>query len=217
MQRPFNIEQRSTQPLIPSKPHQLAESMLELWQTMKMLTTFTDEEVIDNVPSSNWMKITPSRLVEPTHWKHSCSRTCWALSRGSFLAAHGVVWPGPHTTATTLTTTQATLTREVMPWQAESSSQPQTPPSGFAEIAWSLHWDSPPGIIASIPWEVAKDQDPIQMIGSSIVSTHLFRDSASGAMCIDLVMCSLSLVGMGLDPTADDNHVPTLQEVTDSD
>ena len=65
-------------------------------------------------------------------------------------------------------------------------------------------------MVASISTDMAKDQDSIQMIGSSMVSTCLFRDSASGAMCIDMVTCSMSLVGMGLDPTVDDHHVPAL-------
>ena len=47
--------------LIPSEPYQLAESMLELWQMMEPLIMFTDEEVLDHVPPSNWVKITPSR------------------------------------------------------------------------------------------------------------------------------------------------------------
>ena len=54
------------QPPIPSKPHQLAENVLELWQMMELLTVFMDEEVLDDIPSSNWMKIMPSRLAEPT-------------------------------------------------------------------------------------------------------------------------------------------------------
>ena len=51
---------------IPSKPCQLVESVLELWQMMETPTTFTDEEVLEDVPPSNWVKIMPSRLVEPT-------------------------------------------------------------------------------------------------------------------------------------------------------
>ena len=54
------------QPPIPSKPCQLAESMLELWQTMELLTTFTDEEVLGDILPSNWVKIMPFRLAEPT-------------------------------------------------------------------------------------------------------------------------------------------------------
>ena len=51
---------------IPGNPCQLAESMLELWWMMAPLTMFMDEEVLEDVPSSNWVKITPSRLLEPT-------------------------------------------------------------------------------------------------------------------------------------------------------
>ena len=49
--------------------------------------------------------------------------------------AYGQGQPGPHTTATTQTTAQAALAQEVVPLQAESSSQPLTPPPGFVEIA----------------------------------------------------------------------------------
>ena len=113
------------QPLIPSEPCQLAESVLELWQMMELLTMFTDEEVLDNILPSNWVKITPSRLTEPTQRECSHSRTCQACSRGSFLVAYGEGQPGMHTTATAqMTSQQATLTQEVVPWQAESSSQP---------------------------------------------------------------------------------------------
>ena len=159
----------------------------------------------------------PSRSVEPTQQEYSHSRTCQAHLRGSFLVAHGGGQPGPHTTATAQMTAQATLTQEVMPQQAESSSQPPTPPPGFAEITQSLHWDNPLRIVASIPLKEAKDQGSIQIIGSFMVSAHLFRDLASGAMCITLVMSSLSLVAVGLDPMADDHHVPTIQEVMDLD
>ena len=92
-----------------------------------------------------------------------------------------------------------------------------SPPPGFVEIVHFLHGDSPPRIVTGIPPELANDQDPIQMIWSSMVSACLFRDSASGTMCIDMVMCSMNLVGMGLDHTADGHYIPTLQEVTDLD
>ena len=97
-----------------------------------------------------------------------------------------------------------------MPQQAESSRQLLTPPPGIAEITQSLHGDSPLRIVASIHQEMAEDWDPIQMIGSIMVSTCLFRDSASGAMCINMVTCSMNVVSMGPDPTADDYHVPAL-------
>ena len=60
---------------IPSKPCQLAESMLELQKKMGLLTMFTDKEVLDDVLPSNWMKITPSRSAEPVQKDHSQSRT----------------------------------------------------------------------------------------------------------------------------------------------
>ena len=52
-------------------------------------------------------------------------------------------------------------------------ANPNTPP-GFVEIAWSLHGDSLLRVVAGIPLELVKDQGPIQMIGSSTISAHLF-------------------------------------------
>ena len=97
-----------------------------------------------------------------------------------------------------------------MPQQAESSSQLLTPPPGIAEITQSLHGDNLPRVVAGIPPELAKDQGPIQMVGSSMLSTQLFMDATSGAMCIDMVMYLMNLVCMGLNPMEDDHHVPTL-------
>ena len=62
----------------PGEPHHLAESILELWHTMELLMTFTEKEVLEDVPPSNWE--TPSRLVEPPEWEQqqnlpkSCKR-----------------------------------------------------------------------------------------------------------------------------------------------
>ena len=99
---------------IPSKSCQLVESVLEFQWMMELLTTFTDKEVHSNIPPSNWVKITSSRLAEPTQ-EHSCSRTCQAHARGSFLVACGKGWPQPHTTATAqMTSQQAAPTGEVV-------------------------------------------------------------------------------------------------------
>ena len=38
---------------------------------MDPLTTFTDEEVLEDILPSNWVKITSSRLAEPTQREHS--------------------------------------------------------------------------------------------------------------------------------------------------
>ena len=160
----------------------------------------------------------PSRSAEPTHWEHSHSRTCRAFTRGSFSVAYGKGWPQPHATATTQTTIwPAILTPEVVPQWGEYTSQPPTPPPGFVEIAWSLCGDRPLRIVTGIPLELAEDQSPIQMIGSSMMSAYLVRDLTLGAICIDMVTCSMNLMGMGLNPTADDHHVPTLWEATHSD
>ena len=102
--------QKRPQPPIPGKPHYLAESILKLWQTMELPTTFIDKEVLEDVLPSNWVKITPSRSAEPPEWEHIHSRTHWAHARGSFLAVCGEGWPGPYTPAIALMATQATTT-----------------------------------------------------------------------------------------------------------
>ena len=48
-------------------------------------------------------------------------------------------------------------------------------------------------------------------------STWLFQDETSGAMCIDMVMCSMNLVGVGFIPMADDHSIPTLLDEIDLD
>ena len=69
------------QPPTPGKPHQLVESVLELQHTMEPLTTFTNEEVLEDVLPSNWVKITSSRMAEPTPRECSHSRTHRAHAR----------------------------------------------------------------------------------------------------------------------------------------
>ena len=76
---------------------------------MELLTTFTDKEVLEDIPLSKWVKILPSRLVESPEQECSHGRTHQACARGSFFAAHGRKWPGPPTTATALMTAQATI------------------------------------------------------------------------------------------------------------
>ena len=50
-------------------------------------------------------------------------------------------------------------------------------------------------------------------MGHSMMTTHMFRHPASGAMYIDILMCTLSVVAMGLDPTVDDCLSLALEEV----
>ena len=66
--------------LMPLDEHcQIAESVLELWQSMEPLTTFTNAEVLEDAPPSHWVKITSSQTLEPadppTSWEHSHSRS----------------------------------------------------------------------------------------------------------------------------------------------
>ena len=64
------------QPLTPGKPCQLAESVLELQHEMDPLTMFTDEDVLKDLQSSNWVRITLSKSVEPAKKECSRSRIC---------------------------------------------------------------------------------------------------------------------------------------------
>ena len=105
---------------------------------------------------------------------------------------------------------QVTAAQEVMPQQAGSSSSCPIPPPGFAEIAQSLCGDNPLRVVAGVPLRLAKDQGHIQMMGSYMLSAWLFWDATLGAMCIDMVMCSMSLVDIGLYPMEDDSHVHAL-------
>ena len=64
---------------------------------MEPLTSFTDEEVLEDLQQSNWMRITLSKLEESSssgsencNHSHSCSRSCRSHSRGSFLLTHSI-------------------------------------------------------------------------------------------------------------------------------
>ena len=51
-----------------SQPHQLAACVKESKESMELLTSFTNEEVLTKEPSSHWVKVTssrPSKLAEP--------------------------------------------------------------------------------------------------------------------------------------------------------
>ena len=53
--------------------HLLVESVWELRYKIEPLMTFTDEEVLEDLQLSNWVTITPSKLMEPT--PRECSRS----------------------------------------------------------------------------------------------------------------------------------------------
>ena len=100
----------------------------------------------------------------------------------------------------------------------EPSMMDQRLPLTHMEIAQSVHWDRPPRMLEGIPPEEVRDQDPLLVMGSSLVSTHLFMDPLSGSMYIDMVACPLSLVSLDPSPMAvGDCLVPAPEDTTDSD
>ena len=165
---------------------------------------------------SNWVRITPSKLAEPTPRECSHSRTHRTHARGSFLAAYHKGWSKASTTAQTVSQPAATA-QEVKPKQEYTIHWWPSPSPGFAEIAWSLHGDNPPQVVTGIPPEVAKDQSPIQMVGSIMFSAQLFKDVTSRAMCIKMVTCSMNLEGVEIIPPLDDHAISALLDEEDSD
>ena len=108
------------QPLTPGKPCQLAESVLVL--EMEPLTMFTDQEVLEDLQSSNWVRITLSKSVEPAPRECSHSRTHRTHDRGSFLASYGEGWLKAMTT-TQIASQPAAPAQEVEPKQEDTVHQ----------------------------------------------------------------------------------------------
>ena len=98
----------------------------------------------------------------------------------------------------------------------EPSTTDQRPSLSLVEIAWS--GDGLPWMVKGIPPEEAGDQDPLMVMGSSLVSTCLLRDLLSRSMYIEMVVCFLSLVSLDPSPMVMGDHLdPALEDVTDSD
>ena len=105
-----------------------------------------------------------------------------------------------------IATTQTVSLSPAPTWKVRSqeegpSSEWKMPPPVFAEIVKSLHGDAPPCVDIEAPPELTKGQGPLQMVGSMMammVFTQLFQYVMSGTTYIDLVTCSMSLVGLGL-------------------
>ena len=83
----------------------------------------------------------------------------------------------------------------------------------------SLWEDNPPHEVVGIPPELDREQGPIQVAGSSMLSTRLIQDMISGSTYINVMTCSMSLMGLGVTPSVGDCSMPTLmgEEDTDSD
>ena len=181
------------------------ESVQELCQAMEPLATFTDAEVLGDNPPSNWQMIT---LSSPTELEHadqgnqrerSHSGNWGAHARGTFVAACGVG-------CSKLTFTTWAASPSLAPIQKAGSAQEGchgqqlAPPPGFTEIARSLCGDNLPHKVMSIPLELAGDQGTMWIGESMVSSAQLCQDSLSGATCINVMTCSMSLVGLGLLP-----------------
>ena len=136
---------------------------------------------------------------------------CHTHARGLFLTAYGEEWLQASTTTQTVSKLAATV-QELEPKQGSTVHQWPSPPPGFAEIAHSLHRDNLPQVVTGIPPELAEEQSPIQMVGSTMHSAQLFQSTTSGAMCIDMITCSMNLVDLGTVPPADNCPIPALQD-----
>ena len=206
---------------MPGKPHQLLESMLEIQWAMEPLTSFTDAEVLDNSPPSNWVKIMSSwgsdSTDPPTSWEQSHSRSHRAQARGTFVVAHCIGWSKP-TATTWVVSPSVSLTLKVELQQEDTVSQRQTP-SRVCRNCEIYAWGQPTMGSHGCSPELAKEQEPIRMAGYPMFFIFLFQDSMSGATYINIVTCSMSLVGLGSTSSAVDCSIPTLlgKEDMDSD
>ena len=68
-----------------------------------------------------------------------------------------------------------------------------------------------PSTVIGIPPEEATG--PYEVMGSSVMVTHLFQDPTSGEMFIDMITYIQSIVDLGLDAAVDVHPVLTLQEL----
>ena len=165
--------------------------------------------------------ITPSRptkLEQPDQGnqrERSCFRNQRAHTRGTFMAACGVEHSKPTVTAWAASPPLAPTQQARSP-QEECCSQQLAPPPGFVEIVRSLCGDDPPHKVTSIPLEPAEEQGAI-WIAESMVSSRFLQDSLLGPTCINVMTCSMSLVGLGVTPLVGDCSMPTLLGEEDMD
>ena len=150
------------------KLYQLAESAWELCQVMQPKATFTDVEVLEDNPPSNWWMITPSRPTEPAqpdegNWRErSPSRNWMVYTRGAFTVAHGRGHSKPTVTTWAGSPSLAPNQWAESPWE-ECHSWQLAPPPGFVEIASSLHGDNPPHEAMSIHWNQLRSETPYRL------------------------------------------------------
>ena len=200
--------------------HQIAKSVLKLWRAMESLTTFTNAEVLEDTQPLHWVRIMSFWMSEPmdppTSWEQSNSRSQRAHARVIFVPTHCEGHLKSTVTTWVVSPSPAPI-QKVGLQQEEPSSGQKTPPPVFMEIARSLHGDGPSHVVTGIPLELAKEQGPIQMVGSTMFSARLLQDAVSGTTFIDMVSYSMSLVGLGVTPLVGDCSMPTLLGEEDMD
>ena len=91
-----------------------------------------------------------------------------------------------------------------------------SPPPEFANIAWSLHGDTPPQTVTGIPSGLDREQSLIWVAGTTLFFTSLTPDEA-GTVCVDLVTCQMRIMAMGPSPEVDLCSMPTLEDPLGSD
>ena len=82
-----------------------------------------------------------------------------------------------------------------------------------------LMGDDPPCEVMGIPPELAKEQGPIWIVGPPVFFTGLIQDAISGSTYMNMMTCSMSLVGLRVTPSVGDQSMPTClgEEDMDSD
>ena len=199
----------------------MAESMLRLWRAMEPLTMFTNAEVLEDALPHPWL-----RLHHPRHWNPQIPQPLGSkATAGTEGLAPGVCFVVTcsmghlKSTATAWAASSSLVPTQwaESPWE-EGSSQQLAPPLGFVKIMRSLWVDNPLEVMG-IPPELAEEQGPIQVVGSAMFSDRLVQDMISGSTYIDVITCSMSLVGLGVTPLVGDHSMPTFlgEEDKDSD
>ena len=196
------------------EPHQLVECVWELrvwshWGSLPMLKTLVTFEL------SNGVRITPARMTEPVEpvksWEWSHSQTRRGHIQGSFVATLNMERSMPAAT-TPAKDPLATSSSRAETQLEVTSFRPQMPPPGFMDIARSLWGDISWCATVEIPLELTAPQG--LLVGTAMatmISTCLWQDVVTGAPYLDMVTTSMSLVSLGVTPTAVDHPMPTLE------
>ena len=139
------------QPPVPSQPHCLVGSMLELWQAMDPLITFAEGDVFVTMVPSSWTEIISPWPMKATQAKHprSHSHSSRACLRGSLSVTHSEGQPiTPTMWATAKAEVKTAPPWKFLPLQSTSDHKPPCPLPRFAEITQAL-WEEEPWKVAS--------------------------------------------------------------------